>query len=124
MKVLDPRQSILKFREEFRRRDSRCLLAEEPDVAARLELARARLLALSLLLEVEPLVLEDFLDQLVWKADLSDRSLVAARYEAGLPHPVHGPLNSGFEPSHETLSQILQAADEVERLGDTLRNSQ
>ena len=67
------------------------------DPTQKLALADARLLAASVILEIDPTVFNDWLDKLVWWSDLSESNLNAARNEAGIPIPPIFSLNSGIK---------------------------
>ena len=76
---MNPRDEILKFRHECTGRYGTENSSTPSDVGQILGLQEARLLAVALLLEVEPEALLPALDRLVWDSDLSDRALSTAR---------------------------------------------
>ena len=115
MTEMETKQAIFEFRKAKEDRSGSTALGALADLRQIRDLAKARHLAVALLLEVEPHVLDSFLDKLVWEADLSQRSLVAARYEAGLPQPVVSLLNSGIPSSLETLSLIIEGTRDQPR---------
>jgi hypothetical protein len=92
----EAKHALFEFRRATAGRAGNAVPAAPSDTGEIRELALARHLAVALLLEAEPHALEAFLDKLVWEADLSEQSLVAARYEAGLPQPVFRGSLPGF----------------------------
>lgn len=90
MNELEVKQALLTFRNANAERIGNAGSAAPPDIGECRELTLARLQAVALLLEFDPHALDAFLDKLVWESDLSERSLVAARYEAGLRSPSSG----------------------------------
>ena len=92
----EAKHALLEFRRANKGRDCNAVSAAPSDTGEVRDLALARHLAVALLLEFEPHALEAFLDKLVWEANLSEQSLVAARYEAGLPQPVFRRSLPGF----------------------------
>lgn len=110
---MNTRQQILKFRQEYAERYGTQNPSMPSDLGQILGLQEARLLAVALLLEVEPEVLTQFLDRLVWESDLSGHHLWAARNESGLPNPVLSLLNApGLHrsPGWPMLRDLLGAA--------------
>lgn len=104
------RKAILAFRENHRDRYGLGNASTPTGLGQMFGLSEARIQALALLLEAEPAEIISLLDKLVWQADLSKKSLSAARAEAGLPNPVWSCLNSDKKAYMSTLTD-LQAAD-------------
>ncbi len=115
------RNQILKFRQEYAGRYGTQNPSLPSDVSQILVLQEARLLAVALLLEVEPEVLTRFLDRMVWESDLSEHHLWAARNESGLPNPVLSLLNApGLHrtPDWPMLRDLLGAGSVEARRDD------
>jgi hypothetical protein len=111
MKKRDPKRTILRIRSEFKDRYESGNPSLPSGVDQILALWEARLMAVCLLLEVEPEKIEDWIDKLVWSSDLSERALHAARKEIGIPIPLLGGLNSGFH-STDMPSPDLDSEEE------------
>ena len=108
--IQDPKQALLQFRVDYGI-PSGTIPGLPSDPVQMLNLAEARLLAVSILPEIEPTALKLWLDNLVWHADFSDRTWNAARNEAGLPVPLVSALNSGTKLSLPTFTGLLQRRD-------------
>ena len=93
-KKLDSKQTILRIRSEYKDRFCPGNPSLPSDVGQILSLLEARLLVVSLLLEVESAVFEKWLDKLVWSSDLSMGALDDARHEAGLPVPIFSHISA------------------------------
>ena len=94
---IDPKQRILLLRSHYLDRFCPRNPSVPSDVWQFLALCEARLMVLSLLLEVEPQDLEQWLDKLVWFSDLSPQALDDAHKEAGLPNPVLSNISACVE---------------------------
>lgn len=135
---MSTRDAILRFRHEYTGRYGTENSSTPSDVGQMLGLQEARLLAVALLLEVEPGVLLPVLDCLVWDSDLSDQALSTARgdlppQKAAWPKGYwesFGPVGDDFAAPSDTvmlgseaLATFIAALKAPPPLADALRRA-
>lgn len=83
------------FRSNFEIRFGTSSRCTPSDIGQALALQRARLLAVSIILDIAPDLLEGWLDHVVWESELTYDALVSTRNRGGIPLPPFSEFNSG-----------------------------
>ena len=111
---MSTRDAILEFRRNYAERFGTENPSTASDVGQGLGLQEARLLAVALLLEVEPEVLLPVLDRLVWDSDLSDQALSTAWSDL---HPQKAAWPKGYWESFGPVGDDFAAPPDTITLG-------